>query len=540
MGKWTDKVRTLYITHSEWQTEFGGAKKKGAGSEFKRLPFYCCALSMQPLSNPVCTDDGTLFDLLYILPWLKKHGSHPVTGQPLTRSQLFPVIFHKNASDEYNCPVTFKVFSEHSHIVVIKPTGNVYSYEAVERFNVKAKNWKDLLTEEPFTREDIITIQNPHELSKRNINEFDFVKKELDIVAPDKVSSTKTEGGSIKNSKGTLGRVLDEMGVAKTKTILTPSFVDSAAAKPHNAAQYSNGIAGASFTSTSLTPQSVNKAAMLTEEEYVLENFPSWKGPEAEEMRGKDGKKNKRPVKDYGGKGYARISTNLGDINIELFCRDTPRTCYNFLMLAKKGYYNNVQFHRLIKDFMIQGGDPTGTGKGGTSIWGEKFGDEWKNNLKHEGPGVLSMANSGPNTNGSQFFITFKSCPHLDGKHTVFGKVVGGYETLNTIQTVKTDAKDRPKPPITVLEIQIFSDPIADFANALKARQETLGHTQPGNVSTAGTGHVGVQLNSNDDTVGKYLKQRKREAADEVESKVDLSTSKRPKTSKGFGDFSGW
>ena len=111
-------------------------------------------------------------------------------------------------------------------------------------------------------------------------------------------------------------------------------------------------------------------------------------------------------------------------IQLSLF-RHTPRSCYNIAALADAGYYNNTTFHRIIKGFMIQGGDPTGTGRGGESVYGGKFEDEITRNLKHVGAGVVSMANSGPNTNGSQYFITLKPCPWLDGKHTVFGKVVG-------------------------------------------------------------------------------------------------------------------
>ena len=116
----------------------------------------------------------------------------------------------------------------------------------------------------------------------------------------------------------------------------------------------------------------------------------------------------------------AVIKTNMGTIEIELFAKETPKTVENFVGLANKGYYNGVIFHRVIENFMIQGGDPTGTGRGGDSFWGGKFADEIVPALKHDVPGVLSMANAGPNTNGSQFFITLVATPWLDGKHTIF------------------------------------------------------------------------------------------------------------------------
>lgn len=134
-------------------------------------------------------------------------------------------------------------------------------------------------------------------------------------------------------------------------------------------------------------------------------------------------------------KGYVRLNTNMGALNLELFCEQVPKTSENFLKHCASGYYTGTKFHRSIRNFMIQGGDPTSkigvpTGKGGTSIWNTKFDDEFKPGLSHTGRGILSMANAGPNSNGSQFFITFRSCKHLDGKHTIFGKLVGGLETL--------------------------------------------------------------------------------------------------------------
>ena len=125
------------------------------------------------------------------------------------------------------------------------------------------------------------------------------------------------------------------------------------------------------------------------------------------------------------------IETNRGDMVLELYPEHAPKTVNNFVFLAKEGFYDGIVFHRVINDFMIQGGDPTGTGRGGP---GYKFEDEVAGNpLKHE-TAVISMANAGPNTNGSQFFITHSPQPHLNGKHTVFGKVVEGNELVNAIQ----------------------------------------------------------------------------------------------------------
>ncbi len=127
----------------------------------------------------------------------------------------------------------------------------------------------------------------------------------------------------------------------------------------------------------------------------------------------------------------ATIETKKGTIRIELFADETPKTCANFEKLAKDGFYDGLTFHRVIPDFMIQGGCPQGTGTGGP---GYKFEDEFHPQLRHDGPGILSMANAGPNTNGSQFFITHVPCPHLDGKHSVFGKVLEGQDVVDAIR----------------------------------------------------------------------------------------------------------
>lgn len=127
----------------------------------------------------------------------------------------------------------------------------------------------------------------------------------------------------------------------------------------------------------------------------------------------------------------ATIQTEKGTIRIELFADKTPKTCENFETLAKKGFYDGLTFHRVIPDFMIQGGCPDGTGCGGP---GYQFEDEFDPTLTHSGPGILSMANSGPNSNGSQFFITHVECPWLDGKHTVFGRVLEGQDVVDAIQ----------------------------------------------------------------------------------------------------------
>ncbi len=164
----------------------------------------------------------------------------------------------------------------------------------------------------------------------------------------------------------------------------------------------------------------------------------------------------------------ATLHTSEGDIEVELFKERAPRTVGNFIGLATgdrewtdpesgdritdEPLYDDVLFHRIIEGFMIQGGDPTGTGRGGP---GYQFDDEFHEELTHDGPGILSMANSGPNTNGSQFFITLDATPHLDGKHAVFGEVIDGMDIVEEIGSVDTDRSDKPKSDVVLESVTV-------------------------------------------------------------------------------------
>ena len=156
--------------------------------------------------------------------------------------------------------------------------------------------------------------------------------------------------------------------------------------------------------------------------------------------------------------GKVVLSTTHGDIDLELWCTETPKACRNFIQLCLEGYYDNTIFHRIIPKFMIQGGDPTGTGRGGKSIYAQPFIDEFHQRLKFSHRGVLAMANENkPNTNNSQFFLTLDKCSFLDRKHTIFGKVVG--ETLYNLFGMAEEEigeNDRPKIPPRVLHTTVY------------------------------------------------------------------------------------
>ncbi|KAL6076639.1 Peptidyl-prolyl cis-trans isomerase-like 3 [Balamuthia mandrillaris] len=156
------------------------------------------------------------------------------------------------------------------------------------------------------------------------------------------------------------------------------------------------------------------------------------------------------------------LHTTLGDLKIELFCEEAPVAAENFLALCASNYYDGCIFHRNIKGFIVQTGDPSGTGKGGKSIWGRPFKDEFVPSLKHNKRGIVSMANSGPDTNQSQFFITYQKHSHLNNVYTVFGHVISGFEALDALEKVPVDEAERPITPVRIRSVTIHANPIAD------------------------------------------------------------------------------
>ncbi|KAI0386141.1 hypothetical protein F5Y04DRAFT_116396 [Hypomontagnella monticulosa] len=574
MGKGTDK---LYITHSEWSSSDAYSANTGSrtgpnGASFKRLPFNFCAASLQPFKNPVCTPEGTIFDVEVISKWLENHTTNPVNGEPLAARDLIKLNFARNGDVDSKGadglgsdgkgdlidPVSFKVFTDNTHIVAIRhgTYANVFAWETVEKMNIKAKMWRDLVDDAEFGRSDIITLQDPQNAASRDLSQFQHLKDGGEALLTKEQEDERKEGNVNINA---LGRVGDKVLRAKEavekarrereaggdinraskavtkssgKGVVQKSMIQDKK-QAYNAAAYTTGRAAASFTSTGLTPETSGERATLTDEEYML--------------------KPKR-VKI---KGYARIETNLGDLNIELQTEYAPRAVWNFTRLAQKGYYKGVAFHRNIKNFMIQGGDPTGTGRGGTSIWGKNFQDEFDGPLTHDSRGIISMANKGKNTNSSQFFITYRPVKHLDRKHTIFGKVAGGMDVLKKMEAVDTDGSDRPLNKIFIKDIVVYLDPFDEFLKQ-KAERDKVAETKAEIERTGGTeddritwtGKRVRQDGSVDQggaggSVGKYLQAAMKQQSTEDEIiEEDVDTWEEPVKKKakvgGFGNFDNW
>lgn len=525
MGKRQHQKDKMYITCAEYTHFYGGKKPDLPQSNFRRLPFDHCSLSLQPFEYPMCTPEGIVFDLLSIVPWIKKFGTNPISGEKLEAKSLIKLNFTKNSDGKYHCPVLYTVFTNNSHIVTNKLTGNVFSHEAVEQLNIKTKSYKDLLSDEPFTRQDIITLQDPTNLDKFNVSNFFHVKNNLKVLDPEEEKAKLLPDYHLKTTNLETRETLAELYKDyKGDKLLAASMKEPADKKTDklNAAHYSTGKVSASFTSTAMTPSTVHVADAIADDTVRYQYVKK--------------------------KGYVRIHTNKGDINLELHCDKIPKAGENFIGLCKKGYYDGTVFHRSIRNFMIQGGDPTGTGTGGESLWGKPFKDEFKPNLSHTGRGVLSMANSGPNTNKSQFFITFRSCPYLDRKHTVFGRVVGGFEALTAMENVESDPKsDKPKSEIKLLTATVFVDPYEEADAQIAAEREKEIQKQEEEREATNATIKKAKADEAPKTfkpgVGKYINPAatKRAAATEDSGPSTSGVSaKKSKAKAGFGDFSSW
>jgi peptidyl-prolyl cis-trans isomerase-like protein 2 len=484
MGKGSDK---LYMRASEHMMTGGSSAAiryhSGITSAHtpasRPLPFNCCALTLAPFSNPVASPAGVVFDAASIVPYLKKNPVCPSTGSPLTRADLIPLEMAKDDADggAWHCPVLCKKFTDNTKVCFIKSKPGeesyVYSYEAVSELNLKAKNMHDLISGEKFSKKDIVVIQDPTDpevCARRDITNFKFLKSQSDIVGD-------TDGVVNVKQNVSMSRVMDavkknqnardekekadkekadkekqqqaEGGAAKKERapILTSDLIGSAA--------MTSGAAAASLTSSAASAATSSATRFATQLEiddsvaFILKSHRKKKS-------------------------FATLQLNIGTIQLELDSDMCPLTCINFTKLVTEGYYDNTTIHRLIPNFMAQMGDPTGTGKGGRNYWNtEGFPDEVE--LAHGAPrhdkrGVLSMANSGPGTNKSQFFLSFKPLPHLDGKHTVFGRVIEGLGVLDALEKMQTGKDDRPVEEVRILAARMVVDKVQEAEDELYKR----------------------------------------------------------------------
>ena len=274
----------------------------------------CVCLSLQPYTNPYCNKDGYIFDLENIVKFVEKHKLDPISGQSTDLKQFFKLNLSKRQDSQYQCPVIFKEFNENSHIVAIKTTGNVFSYEAVDELNFKAKNLKDLVSDVLFTRKDVITLQeSTNSIERQNISKFYYQVNNL--------KWNDDESGDAKDGKANLNNInqimkvtLEEMSkVDKSETKINKEYLTNkiddvhkrtVASDKFNAANYSTGSVGASLTSTAMEPVGKLEAAFIGDDAYRYSQI----------------KKN----------AYVQLKTNFGALNFELYAKQTPKASEKF------------------------------------------------------------------------------------------------------------------------------------------------------------------------------------------------------------------
>lgn len=533
----------LYESSRERQANRGTVQRT---SHVRPLPFSHCALSLTPFEHPVCSRiSSVIFESSNILPYVLEHKKDPVTGEELHSRDLITLNMSRDEEQQWCCPVLTKPFSKHTKIVaVVQPnheSATVYSYEAYHNFNVKAKSYEDLVTGERFDpKRDVLILYDPDNDTNRDINSFYHIQNARKM-------EQGTNNPNVRQSL-TASRILDKMDTKRAEKAAamfhkapeelheSVRYVDDDGvpirvfAKDVTGVSYTNAATTASLTSTAMPRQNSNQERDAIPEEIIQAQL--------------------RVIRKLKRKGYVRLFLNCLNepLVLELHCDMVPRTCANFLGLCRQGKYDGCRFHRLIPSFMIQGGKPI-DGLLEESYWGGSFRDEFDDRLKHGLPGVLSMANSGEHTNKRQFFITFKSCTHLDRKHTVFGSVINDNKAklLAELKSIPTGKNDVPRKEMKIVRTEIVEDPVADAVEM--ERQRLIALIEKRNPTKQSKTATKKEVALNHDSVGKYLKlsetkETKRSSGilancPPVERKAEVPMTQQPKKQK-FGDFSGW
>ncbi|KAH7976455.1 hypothetical protein HPB52_014386 [Rhipicephalus sanguineus] len=428
MGKRQHQKDKLYLTTTEWSTIYGGrrpnATRQAEGSEFKRLP---------------------------------KYGIDPASGKPIDAKKLIRLNFVKNADGKYHCPVLYKVFNENTHIVAIKTTGNVFSYDACRPPEPQGQELQG-----PADGRTVYETGHHHASGPERPGEHN-----LKVIDPEEERMKSDPKYTLRKMNAETRTILDTLDKEyKPPAEKTEKVVKKA--DKFNAAHYSTGAVAASSrppTSQAVLADDVVRYSMVKK------------------------------------KGYVQLQTTHGNLNFELYCDAVPKTCENFVGLCKKGYYDNTKFHRSIRHFMIQGGDPTGTGKGGDSLWGKPFKDEFKPNL-----------------------------------------LVGGLDALNTIEAVETDNKDRPIEDIVILKAVVFVDPFEEVNEELKKKREEEETKKKRGDSEEMEKKLKAKrvLKEFHKGVGKYIDPAETAKVASEAAEAEAPAKKVKAVTGKFGDFSCW
>lgn len=422
-----------------------------------RPPLHLCALTLSKHKQPVASPDGNIFDRSLIHQLVSRTHLDPISGHTLHPHQLIPLIFslndHPSKTSIYRCPFLYTPLDSSKKVIVVATTGRVYSAEAIERLNLARRHMRDLVDGTPFSLSDLIVLYDPA----------------IHFTLPSAATPTTICTTALAPPPISARRQLPTFTAVQSLPQLCHQSTLAKELRLYKSQLPSVSVSR--LPSAEHRPPPMKKPRCMSPPP-LTDQSPHQHNPMIPSLyhkrRAEDERKAvyKRIRKGRKGKGYVRVVTNIGHLNIELHCDKVPTTCDNFLTLAERKYYDGLIWHRVVPGYIAQTGDPTGTGDNGDSAWGGFVKDEIRTSLNHDAPGVVSMANSGRDTNRSQWFVCFQAARELDGAHTVFGKVVGG---LYVLKEMENEAE--LSHPLTVERIEVLVNPIRQIREQLRQKR---------------------------------------------------------------------
>jgi peptidyl-prolyl cis-trans isomerase-like protein 2 len=475
MGKKRCQKDRLYLTAKELRENFG-LNKIESHKYSRNLPFFHCAISMKPFKYPVCTKDGIIFDILNIIPYIQKYGKHPITGEILDLNDLIKLNFCKLNDDEFYCPILQTAFTSRTHIVAIRTSGNVYCYEAINQLHLKTKSMQDLKSGESFKKSDLITIQNPSHKATE-INQI-----ELPINAFINYENLKCKKrGNLVFSENSNFDIKQDLSKYKNRTWIETSACESSLL---------NFRPGASTWNTdklTVEEQGEKKTKKITKRQHhvrvkeILEKRSICKiielstnvsslsftstvisRPTNNLIPNKNERQLKRLQRKPKIKGYVKLRTNIIDLDMELNCETAPKTCDLFLIMCQTGSCDNIIIKKCNENFMIKSSKIRGNIAANELIVSYLSNDAPDKLANHKQRGLISLSKIEFNLENPHFCILLKPAHHFNNDHIVFGKIVSGLETIDTIGNPITNLSCESLTHIRVIGVDILLDPFLE------------------------------------------------------------------------------
>ncbi len=486
MVKYNRGINKLFMTYYELCQRNLENNENNYKTKINYLPFNYCSLSLHPFNNPVCDEKGNIFEKKYIINYLSKYHKNPIDYSQLSIKNLITLNFYKGNNNKLCCPITLKEYSENTKIVIIKETGNVYSYEAYLELNKNIKNFKDLLNDQKFDPKNVIIINDPN--NKKIINNFKFIKnkEELDYVNNliynnEEILNEKKENVNLpSNYKKIIEDYEKDNSIEKIKKLEIIEQINLG--KNYLDKEYLNKIKKnyeENFLPIfKLLKEKIKHIENLNEIKNLI-NFNSniflfflkennlykkylksnENSPNFDELRNIY----YNIIKKSKMKGYVKFYTNFGNLNIEIFSDLVPFASENFIELCEENIYLNKKFNRLLHNcsISIENFDIK------ENYFGKLFNNENNNFYSHNEKGLLCMINNEKNVNNYKFLITLSNEKKDEkNKNTIFGKILDDLKILDIFNSIKTE-NTKPIYEIKINKIEIYKNPFREVIKDL-------------------------------------------------------------------------